>query len=966
MDRFERMKDILFEAASLSDEARRPFLDEACRDDPELRREVESLLAHHDVRQPIMETGAVVPPGALSPESEPLSPESPPLTGHVGGYRILRKLGQGGMGTVYLAEDTKLHRSVALKFLLPQSAAGDEARTRLVHEARAAAALDHPNVCTIYEINESEGRTFIAMAYVEGTTLRERIASGPLSVEEAVSIGAQIAAGLRQAHERGIVHRDLKPSNIMLSSSGPAKIMDFGLARSRGRSEITKTGARIGTIGYMSPEQMRGEKVDHRTDIWALGVVLHEMLTGRLPFKGDSDHALGYNIVHEKQKRVGEAREDVPSVLETLIARCLEKKPDDRLDAAEALEVLDALQRASGEADAARVLRRRRHRVAWSLSVTGLTLLAVVAGVWLWRVSDGAPLQPRLTRLTVLPDDVKTSLLQVAISPDGRYLALPLRHMSGDWSALNVMSVETGRMRVIDGPAGEVYAIGWMPDSETLLTYEYAGGVPWRLRNFVDGSREQIWLRNIVLNTSRKIYESEHTTSLWPAASPDGEKIALFREHRRALWVMNSSGENLRMIREVPRGPLGNPVWSPSASRVAYTRTDKSAGRGAIVTIETCDLRGDTTVVLEGGLNIDRGSEGNSLCWLPDGRLIFARLTNRTGTTSALWSVSVDPMTGHRTGNPQPVLEQDGSLLSQLTASADGRRLSFIRWDLVNRTGLLELSEHGDGIEAGRWTSQDWPAYPGAWTRDGRRLFFMNQMGNADCDIYVTDMETRLEEPIVRTPELEWVQCLTPDGSAVLYWQGDRIMRMPVDGGPATEIFRDTERVTRHLQAIERVLCAKQPGAPCLLKRIEGDTTVFYGLDPEDGTVQEEIARVDLRLTGIGWWDLSPDGTRVALVAGQLWVLELTDGSLREIEGSWRGYPRSVYWSADGTWLVAIGTHGDATNWMRRVELDGSSRLLWASDDEWMGFAASPSPDGSHIAYTTSHSEGDVWMLEDF
>ena len=207
-------------------------------------------------------------------------------------YKISDKLGEGGMGVVYKAEDTRLNRIVALKFLPDQALGGEEEKARFVREAQAAAALDHSNICTTYEIDESEGRAFIAMAFVDGQSLEEKVSSGPLGPKEAVDIAVQVAEGLQEAHENGIVHRDIKSANIMVGKKGQAKIMDFGLAKLIGYTKLTKTATIMGTVAYMSPEQALGEVVDHRTDIWSLGVVLYESLTGRLPFMAENDAAL--------------------------------------------------------------------------------------------------------------------------------------------------------------------------------------------------------------------------------------------------------------------------------------------------------------------------------------------------------------------------------------------------------------------------------------------------------------------------------------------------------------------------------------------------------------------------------------------------------------------------------------------------------------------------------------------------
>lgn len=246
-------------------------------------------------------------------------------------YRILEKLGEGGMGVVYKVEDTKLNRTVALKFLPPELTRDPEARRRFVQEAQSAAALNHPNICTIYEIDEADGQYFITMEYIKGRSLKERIESGPLDVDEAVDIATRVAEGLQEAHEKGIIHRDIKSDNIMITEKGQAKIMDFGLAKLAGQVGLTKTGRTVGTVAYMSPEQALGLSVDHRSDMWSMGVVLYEMLTGQLPFKGKYDQAVIYNIVNSEPESLSVVRSDTHTELVSLVEKTLEKNPEDRI-----------------------------------------------------------------------------------------------------------------------------------------------------------------------------------------------------------------------------------------------------------------------------------------------------------------------------------------------------------------------------------------------------------------------------------------------------------------------------------------------------------------------------------------------------------------------------------------------------------------------------------------------------------
>jgi serine/threonine protein kinase len=245
-------------------------------------------------------------------------------------YKIIEKLGEGGMGVVYKAEDTKLKRTVTLKFIRTQAMEAAEEKTRFVREAQAAAALDHPNICTIYEIDEIEGKTFIAMAYIKGQSLNDKVKSAPLGLEEVLDIGMQVAQGLQEAHEKGVFHRDIKSSNIMVTDKGTAKIMDFGIAKLAGGTEITKPAAFMGTVAYMSPEQASAKPLDHRTDIWSLGVVLYEMLTGQIPFKGVHEQVILHSILNKSPEPITSLRSGVPLELEAIVNKCLEKDSTER------------------------------------------------------------------------------------------------------------------------------------------------------------------------------------------------------------------------------------------------------------------------------------------------------------------------------------------------------------------------------------------------------------------------------------------------------------------------------------------------------------------------------------------------------------------------------------------------------------------------------------------------------------
>ena len=244
---------------------------------------------------------------------------------------ILEQLGTGGMGVVYKAEDTKLKRTVALKFLPPELTRDTDAKTRFVREAQAASILQHTNLCTIHEIDETaDGQMYICMDFYNGETLKKKIEQGPLKIDQAIDFTIQIAQGLAVAHEADEIHRDIKPANIMITERGEVKIVDFGLAKLTGQARLTVDGKTLGTIAYMSPQQARGEEVDQRTDVWSLGVVLYELLTGKLPFKGEYEQAVIYSIINEIPVPVTAMRTDVPLELERIVQKCLSKDPFER------------------------------------------------------------------------------------------------------------------------------------------------------------------------------------------------------------------------------------------------------------------------------------------------------------------------------------------------------------------------------------------------------------------------------------------------------------------------------------------------------------------------------------------------------------------------------------------------------------------------------------------------------------
>ncbi len=296
-------------------------------------------------------------------------------------YEILEKIGEGGMGVVYKAHDTKLERTVALKFLPPHLLGSEDEKARFAHEAKAAAALAHANICYIHEINEFRGQTYIVMEYVEGITLKDAVAGEPLPIEKVVEIVLQIAEGLKKAHEKDVIHRDIKSANIMITDEHTVKILDFGLAKLKGHTKITKTGTTMGTVAYMSPEQSRGGEVDHRTDIWSLGVVVYEMLTGQLPFKGDYDQAVIFSILNEEPEPITTLRTEVPLELERIVNRALSKDKNERYQTVS--ELIKDLGRLQGAPLSRQFARRRsiRRKTSFKYIATRVFPVLLLLGI---------------------------------------------------------------------------------------------------------------------------------------------------------------------------------------------------------------------------------------------------------------------------------------------------------------------------------------------------------------------------------------------------------------------------------------------------------------------------------------------------------------------------------------------------------------------------------------------------------
>jgi TolB-like protein len=429
-------------------------------------------------------------------------------------YKIIEKLGEGGMGEVYRAEDTKLKRIVAIKILPADLVRDEEARERFLREAQAASSLQHENICAIHEIAETpDGRMFICMDCYDGTTLKERIAGAPLPVGEAMDIADQIAAGLSEAHGAKIVHRDIKPANIMITRRGVAKIVDFGLARPLGTATLTKVGTTMGTVAYMSPEQARGDRVDHRTDIWSLGAVLYEMIAGRPPFRGEYESAVLYSILNESPEPLTALRSGVPLELERIVAKCLAKAPGERYQTAADLSAdLRRLKREISEGTARPAASAARPRGASRGRRIGFVVVAAAILMTLLAVFNVGGMRDRFVggRGTGEPERIESLAILPFVNadhdPDTDYLSDEIpASITANLSRLSGLRVvprsSAFRYR---GSEGDLAAVGRKLNVRVILT----GQVRAR------GEELSIWAELVDVANDRQLWGENYSLKL--------------------------------------------------------------------------------------------------------------------------------------------------------------------------------------------------------------------------------------------------------------------------------------------------------------------------------------------------------------------------------------------------------------------------------------------------------------------
>ena len=751
-------------------------------------------------------------------------------------YKIIEKLGEGGMGVVYKAEDTKLKRTVALKFLPSHLAASEQDKARFVQEAQAASALNHPNICTIYSIDEHEGQLFIAMEYVDGQTLRDKAnrrgeVTSPLPMKQAIDIGIQIAEGLAAAHEKGIVHRDIKPENIMVRKDGIAQIMDFGLAKLRGNvSRLTKEGSTVGTAGYMSPEQVQGQDADHRSDIFSLGVLLYELLTGQLPFKGVHETALSYEIVNVDAPPMSSIQPDIDPNLDAIVLECLEKDQNERTQSAKQVAIdLKRYRRESSRQRVSRITAARpvnqtpadhfsssgapaqsepmvrftASKVVTILAIASTLLAMLFLFMWSpWKSeiskSDGvARLSVELQKGYQL--NLNWSSSPVDISPDGKMIAYSGINPDSGGNQLFLRPLDS--FEVIPVPGVRTADVAFSPDGQwivyssngVLYKVSIRGGAPVKISGAVNprglcwGTDGSIYLSDgqvggvvrilpgvdsveTVTTPDHSLAEISHR---FPSMLPSGKAMLLTVKYKTTA----SFDDAVITVHNMETGKRKTLIEGGSYARYVPTGHIVYVRKGSIFAVPfdatSLELTGPSRELFSGGMLMQE-SGAASIAFSESGTLVYA-----PGGPAPSRMFSIDWLT--LKGETEPLIKAPASY-ADIALSPDGTKLALTInaanndiWTYDIKRATMQRLTFGGGNHGGA-----------AWSPDGRKVAYWAEREN-QVGIYWRPWDgSGTEEKLIGEKGYSlFTAGFSPDGKYFLFYRNDKgksdVWALPLD-----------------------------------------------------------------------------------------------------------------------------------------------------------------------------------------
>jgi len=1004
-ERLDRIDEIFQAALDLAPEHRSAYLDQACPRDPKLRAEVQSLISAYERSEGFIETPALEVDAAVI-----AGPPAKSIVGQsIGHYQIIRRLGVGGMGEVYLASDTRTDRKVALK-VLPNHLMNDEERVRrFQQEARAALALNHPNIVTIFEIGAADGKYFIASEWIQGETLRTRIDSHSLSIGESLDIAIQVAAGLSEAHAHGIIHRDIKPENVMLRPDGYVKVLDFGIAKLTDlRKPVTAsedpTALKVqtapqmvlGTLNYMSPEQARAQPVDERTDTWSLGVLLYEMIAGRPPFAGETSSDVMAAILEKRPAPLARFSREAPEALEDIVTMALAKNRDERYQTAtqmmaalrrlkQRLDVAMELERsespASGDrreafgtagigasptetnAQAATIprassaefiiteIKRYRWRV---IAVFGLLILlagGLTYEIYRWtNASKSAPFQSmKITRLTT-----SGKAFDVSISADGRYVAY-INVDEGVRMSIWLRQVATGsNHKIIDtaqmGVTGFPRGLTFSPDGNYLY---------FRARNEVPRGGTNVYaLFRVPLlgGDAQKVIGSIYSPVSF---SPDGKRIAFVRNNKPVegesnLIIANPDDTDERIIDKhplsqpfaAPNWPMA-PAWSPDGKILAC-----AAGIYPASLIEVhVDSGAERPIGPQNWASIDH------LSWLPDGSALLLTVQDDSSSHMQIWQVSYPSGEARR-------ITRDLNSYRGMSLTSDAGTMAVVQ--IVTQSDIW-IMPNGQTGEARRITSGPGndDGYHGlSWTPNGKLVYASTATGilelwsidaNGGNQKQLTSDLHRYDEPMV-----------TPDGRYIVFFS-DRtgplnLWRMDIDGGNLKQLS------TSKLSSVSA--CISPDGKRIIYSSLGGHGTPVLSSIGIDGGEP-------VQLTDDKYWaelpSVSPDGTQIAFGyfgAGQpasLGTIPIGGGQTTHMADLPQRIFRELRWTPDGTNVAYIDQTGGTQNLQAVPAGGGASKQLtdFKADQNFI-FSFDWSKDGKQLALSRGTLVSDVVLISDF